>query len=79
MAEPLDEEFCKAIEDKEINPRDDQKELQKVLNTKFGWDLQECKKLWCFGPEESGPNVLVDATKGIQYMNEIKDHVKTAF
>jgi len=37
------------------------------------------KKIWCFGPEESGPNILVDQTKGVQYLREIRDHLKSAF
>ena len=36
-------------------------------------------KIWCFGPETSGPNLLVDATKAVQYLNEIKDSMEAAF
>lgn len=36
-------------------------------------------KLWCFGPETSGPNLLVDGTKAVQYLNEIKDSMEAAF
>lgn len=46
---------------------------------KYGWDVNETKKIWCFGPEETGPNALVDCTKGVQYMNELKEHMKGAF
>lgn len=45
----------------------------------FGWDQHEAKKIWCFGPENTGPNLLVDATKAVQYLNEIKDSMETAF
>jgi translation elongation factor EF-G len=31
------------------------------------------------GPEGSGPNFLVDTTKGVQYLNEIKDSCVAAF
>jgi len=41
--------------------------------------VNDTKKIWCFEPEESGANVLVDCTKGIAYLNEIKDHMKSAF
>lgn len=79
IAEPLGEEFCKAVDFKNITPKDDPKELGKKLVEEFDWDPMDSKKIWCFGPEETGCNVLVDQTKGIQYLNEIKDHMKSAF
>ncbi len=79
QAEPLGEEFSNAVDNKEISARDDPKELGKKLTDQFGWDVNDSKKIWCFGPEETGPNVLVDQTKAVQYMNEIKDSCKAAF
>mmetsp|Transcript_7269 Transcript_7269/g.6412 ORF Transcript_7269/g.6412 Transcript_7269/m.6412 type:complete len:109 (+) Transcript_7269:1645-1971(+) len=60
-AEPLEEGISQAIEDKELNLHDT-KELAKQLSDKYGWDTADCKKIWCFGPEETGPNMLVDKT-----------------
>lgn len=68
-----------AMDNKEISARDDTKELAKALTEKFSWDINDTKKLWCFGPDETGPNVLVDQTKGVQYVNEIKDSMTAAF
>jgi elongation factor 2 len=78
-AEPLGEEFCNAIDNKEISARDDPKELAKALAERFQWDINDAKKLWCFGPDESGPNVVVDQSKGVQYVHEIKDSMIGAF
>ncbi|CAF1427323.1 unnamed protein product, partial [Didymodactylos carnosus] len=39
----------------------------------------EARKIWCFGPEGTGPNILVDCTKGVQYLNEIKDSCVAGF
>merc|ERR1711981_422531 len=36
-------------------------------------------KIWCFGPETTGANILVDVTKAVQYLNEIKDSAEAAF
>ena len=36
-------------------------------------------KIWCFGPENIGANVLVDCVKGAQYVTEVKDSICTAF
>ena len=46
---------------------------------KFEYDLNEARKIWCFGPEGTGPNLLMDTTKGVQYLNEIKDSVVAGF
>merc|ERR1712203_401998 len=37
------------------------------------------RKIWCWGPETDGANIVVDLTQGVQYMNEIKEHVNSAF
>merc|ERR1719428_775319 len=78
-AEPLDEELSKAIEDGKAGPKAEAKERKKLLKEKFSWDDNEAVKIWCFGPETTGPNIVVDVTQGVQYLNEIKEHVNSAF
>lgn len=51
----------------------------RYLNEKYDYDVTEARKIWCFGPDGSGPNILVDCTKGVQYLNEIKDSVVAGF
>lgn len=63
----------------EVNPRDDFKVRARYLNEKYDYDVTEARKIWCFGPDGSGPNILVDCTKGVQYLNEIKDSVVAGF
>jgi len=79
MAMPLDDELSKQIEAGKIGPRDDIKLRARVLADDFGWDVTDARKIWCFGPETTGPNLLVDVTKGVQYLNEIKDSCVAAF
>lgn len=74
-AVPMNEELADAIEEGAIGPRDDPKERQKKLVDTFGWDKEVAKKIWCFGPDTTGPNLVVDVTKGVQFLNEIKDNV----
>merc|ERR1712232_1288301 len=82
-AEPITEELCLAIEQKVVYPTQDQKKRASMLEKKFGWDKTDGMKVWGFGPapEEAdaayGANVLVDQTKGIQYLNEIKETVNS--
>lgn len=78
-ARPMEEGLAEAIDDGKIGPRDDPKNRLKILSDEFGWDKDIAKKVWCFGPETTGPNMVVDTCKGVQYLNEIKDSVVTGF
>lgn len=77
-AQPLTEEFVLAIENGDINFRDP-KEKMKQLVDKFEWDKAEAAKIWSFGPDGEGPNVIVDMTSGCQFMHEIKEHMVSGF
>ena len=55
------------------------KERARYLAEHHGYDVGEARKIWCFGPDGSGPNIVVDVTKGVQYLNEIKDSVVAGF
>ncbi|CAK9199324.1 unnamed protein product [Sphagnum troendelagicum] len=72
-ARPLEEGLAEAIDDGRSGPRDDPKVRSNVLAEEFGWDKDLTKKIWCFGPETTSPNMVVDMCKGVQYWNEIKD------
>merc|ERR1719321_2177553 len=37
------------------------------------------RKIWCYGPDTDGANLVVDETQGVQYLNEIKEHVNSGF
>jgi elongation factor 2 len=77
--EPMDENLSKEIEDGTVNPRDDPKIRGRYIADKYGWNVNDARKIWCFGPETTGPNVLIDMTKAVQYLNEIKDSFVAAF
>jgi len=78
-ARPLEEGLAEKIEDGKINPKDDSKNRARVLAEDYGWDVTEARKIWCFGPNTDGANVVVDCTKAVQYLNEIKDSCIAAF
>jgi elongation factor 2 len=79
MAEPMVENLTKEIEAGNIGPKDEAKLRVRKLVDKFGWDSVEAKKMWVFGPDNQGPNILVDTTKQVQYLNEIRDSLESAF
>jgi elongation factor 2 len=78
-AAPISEELSRDIEAGKITPRDDPKVRGRTLADDFSWDLNEARKIWCFGPETTGANLLVDTTKAVQYLSEIKDSCVAAF
>lgn len=63
----------------DVTPRQEFKSRARYLSEKYEYDLTEARKIWCFGPEGTGPNLLIDCTKGVQYLNEIKDSVVAGF
>ena len=78
-AEPLDPKICDLIEASKMGPKDVREEREALLVDTFNWDRLDAKKIWSFGPENAGPNVLVDACEEIKFMNEIKDSMISAF
>ena len=71
--------FLRVFQQGEVNPRDDFKIRARYLADKYEYDITEARKIWCFGPDTTGPNILMDCTKGVQYLNEIKDSVVAGF
>jgi len=78
-AEPFADGLADAIENGKINAKDDPKIRAKVLAETYNWDVTDARKIWCFGPETTGANLLVDTTKAVQYLLEIKDSFVAAF
>jgi elongation factor 2 len=79
VAKPFEEGLAEKIDAGKITPKDEPKARARILAEEYGWDVTEARKIWCFGPNTNGPNVVVDVTKGVQYLNEIKDSVIAAF
>ena len=75
----MEEGLAEAVDDGKVGPRDEPKARSKILVDDFGWDKDLAKKIWCFGPDTTGPNMLTDVTKGVQYLNEIRDSCIAAF
>merc|ERR1719427_2474907 len=80
-ARPLDEGIPEDIDDAiaEMTPRTDAKIRGRYLADKYQWDINEARKIWAFGPNVNGPNLLVDCTRAVQYLSEIKDSVVAGF
>ena len=78
-AGPLHEALPGLIESGEIDASQDVKIRGKRLVEEFDWEKDDTTKIWCFGPENTGPNMVVDKTKGVAYMNEVKESIVSSF
>jgi elongation factor 2 len=74
-AGPLGDELTDEIDEKlpDLDPRADVKLRGRYLADKHGWDIGEARKIWAYGPDGTGCNLLVDSTKAVQYLSEIKE------
>jgi elongation factor 2 len=79
--EPLGMELAAEIDEgkPELEPRYDVKLRARYLADNHGWDVTDARKIWGYGPEGTGPNLFVDSTKGVSYLNEIKESVLGGF
>jgi len=75
--EPLEKSVVDAILKGDLVQTDRIKDKKSVIATlqELGMDREEAKGIEAI----HGPNVLIDATKGIQYLNETMELVKEAF
>ncbi|ULT85880.1 hypothetical protein L3Y34_005930 [Caenorhabditis briggsae] len=78
-AQPMPDGLADDIEEGAINARDEAKARAKIIAEKYEYDVSEARNIWCFGPDGTGPNLLFDVTKGVQYLKEIKDSVVAGF
>jgi elongation factor 2 len=83
---PMVPELQTAIIDEKVvpAPKDAKAQGRMVIETYEGCgftDPEECsgKRLWGFGPDGRGPNWIVDGTRAVQYLNEIKESVNSGF
>merc|ERR1712242_397946 len=78
-AVPMPDGLAEDIDNGEVSNKQDFKIRGRYLADTYDYDVGEARKIWCFGPDTNGPNLLMDVTKGVQYLNEIKDSVVAGF
>lgn len=63
IAEPLEKGIAEDIENLKISlAPNSAKKVSQFFQSEYNWDLLASKNIWAFGPEENGPNVLVNDT-----------------
>lgn len=78
--EPMELKLVTAIENKDVTMQQDAKSRIRTLVDDYNFSKEEATKLWTFGcPPEADANILIDQTKGVQYLHEIKDSMVGGF
>ncbi len=72
--EPLEPGVVKAIEEGKVVQKQERKERANVLR-ELGWETHAARKVVSI----IGANILVDVSKGVQYMHEVEDYTIDAF
>jgi len=83
IAEPLEKGLAEDIENEVVSINWNKKRLGEFFQTKYDWDLLAARSIWAFGPDATGPNILVDDTlpsevdKGL--LGSVKDSIVQGF
>jgi elongation factor 2 len=79
-AQPISMELVEAIEGGKITETMEGKEKAKLIQQYGGLNKDESSKVWTFGcPPDAQANILVDGTKGVQYLHEVRDSMVGGF
>jgi len=62
IAEPMEKGLAEDIENEIVSINWNKKRLGEFFQTKYDWDLLAARSIWAFGPDLTGPNILVDDT-----------------
>jgi len=73
--EPLKDEIIDMIRKGDIGEYMDRAEMAKILRKK-GWPADEAKGVWSV---DEGSNMLIEVTKGAQFLQEVKDMVSAGY
>ncbi|KZS93540.1 Calreticulin-domain-containing protein [Sistotremastrum niveocremeum HHB9708] len=83
IAEPLEKGIAEDIESGRVSMRMTPKERGKHFEQRYQWDLLASRSIWAFGPDENGPNILLDDTLPSQIdkklLGTVKEHIKQGF
>ncbi len=76
QVEPLEQNVVELMEKGELFEGMGRKRIDGVLRDEAGWSAKEARNVWAL---EEHKNILVDMTKGIQYLREVKETVNSGF
>jgi len=76
QVEPLEDKVIDIIEKGDISEEMNRKQMAAILHKEVGWPAEEARNVWTL---EEHKNMLIDVTKGIQYLREARDMIISGF
>lgn len=62
IAEPLEKGLADDIENEVIQITSEKKKIIDFFQSQYQWDKLAARSIWAFGPDTTGPNILMDDT-----------------
>lgn len=62
IAEPLEKGIAEDIENLKIRSTWSAKQTSTFFSENYDWDVLAARNVWAFGPDDQGPNVLLNDT-----------------
>ncbi|EIN14356.1 u5 small nuclear ribonucleo protein component [Punctularia strigosozonata HHB-11173 SS5] len=83
IAEPLEKGIAEDVESGRVTMQMTPKERGTFFQDKYQWDLLASRSIWAFGPDDQGPNILLDdtlpSTVDKKLLGVVKEHIKQGF
>jgi len=76
QVEPLEERVIAMIEKGEVSEEMGRKRMSAILQREAVWPAEEARNVWAL---EEHRNVFIDATRGVQYIREVRDTAIAGF
>jgi len=76
QVEPLEEKVIGLIDKGEVSEEINRKQTAAILQKGVGWSAEEARNVWAI---EDHKNMLIDMTKGVQYLHEARDMIISGF
>jgi 116 kDa U5 small nuclear ribonucleoprotein component len=83
IAEPLEKGIAEAIENRHISIKQPVRIVANYFQNNYGWDLLASRNIWAFGPEDNGPNIIVNDTLPTEVdkkaLGQIRESIQQGF
>jgi U5 small nuclear ribonucleoprotein component len=71
ICEPLEKGIAEDIENFKVNIESPSKVVAEYFVKNYEWDILASRNIWAFGPDNNGPNMLINDTLPA----EVTDHL----
>jgi 116 kDa U5 small nuclear ribonucleoprotein component len=83
ISEPLDKGIAEDIETGRISIKQPVRLVAKYFQDTYNWDLLASRNIWAFGPDDLGPNILLNDTLPAEtdkkLLSQVRESIKQGF